>query len=521
MRKPYEKIVILDFGSQYTQLIARRIREQQVYSEIVPFSVDLKVLEEEEVRGIILSGGPSSVYDQDSPHPDQAIFQLNKPILGICYGMQLMAFHQQGVVSASQAREYGHAELEVVADSPLFLDYPPESCRDDRPILTVWMSHGDRLTGLPKGFKPLGRTDNSEFAAIMNPEKQQYGLQFHPEVVHTPFGSKILSNFVHRICGCTSSWTTEAFIDDTIAQLRDLVGKRQVICALSGGVDSSVLAVLLNRAIGSKTRCVFVDNGLLRKDERKNVEEILVERMGLNIQVVDASERFLTRLAGISEPEHKRKIIGEEFIKVFFDAAGNFDFLAQGTLYPDVIESVSTKGPSATIKTHHNRVAQILDLIQQGRILEPLKELFKDEVRQVGLALGLPNEIIYRHPFPGPGLAIRVIGPVDETRLALVREADAIVREEVASAGWHNKVWQAFAILLPVHSVGVMGDQRTYENSCVVRVVQSQDAMTADWARLSPEILARISHRIINEIAGINRVLYDISSKPPATIEWE
>jgi len=516
-----EKIVILDFGSQYTQLIARRIREKNVFSEIVPYTAALPELERSEVRGIILSGGPSSVYDIDSPHPAAAVFAMNKPVLGICYGMQLMAYHLAGEVSPSPQREYGYAELEVMAESPLFQGLGNGHGNGQRPLLKVWMSHGDRLTRLPPGFSCLGKTDNSEFAAIMDPVRHFYGLQFHPEVIHTPQGTAILSNFVHHICGCSPNWTIESFVDNTIEELRTCVADREVICALSGGVDSSVLAILMNKAIGDRSRCVFVDNGLLRKDERQNVEEFLSGKMGLNIQVVDAARRFLDKLAGVSEPEAKRTIIGNEFIKVFFEAAGNFDFLAQGTLYPDVIESVSTKGPSATIKTHHNRVPHILELIKQGRIIEPLKELFKDEVRQVGLALGLPDELVYRHPFPGPGLAIRVIGPVDETRLAMVREADAIVRQEIAAAGMHREVWQAFAILLPVQSVGVMGDKRTYENSCVIRVVQSQDAMTADWARLEPDVLARMSHRIINEIAGINRVLYDISSKPPATIEWE
>ncbi|MFC1853922.1 glutamine-hydrolyzing GMP synthase [candidate division CSSED10-310 bacterium] len=515
-----EKIIILDFGSQYTQLIARRVREQQVYSEIVPYTIAASDLVRDEIRGIILSGGPSSVDDHDAPHPDPALFTLDKPILGICYGIQLLAFHLGGTVSRSPAREYGYAELEIVARDRLFTGLEPGSGAAES-VLQVWMSHGDKITRLPPGFSCIGRTNNSDFAAIVDQERKLYGLQFHPEVIHTTSGSRIISNFIFQICHCRPHWTMESFIQNTVIQLRETVGSKKVLCALSGGVDSSVLAVLLHKAVGSQSHCIFVDNGLLRKGEGDYIQNQFAQKLELNITVIDARQQFLARLAAVGDPEKKRRIIGDEFIRVFLESAGEFNFLAQGTLYPDVIESVSTKGPSATIKTHHNRVPQILELIKQGRVIEPLKELFKDEVRQVGSALGLPDEIIYRHPFPGPGLAIRVIGPVDEERLVILREADAIVRQEISSQGWHRKLWQAFAILLPVQSVGVMGDKRTYENSCVLRMVQSQDAMTAEWARIPYSLLARISERIINEIPGINRVLYDISSKPPATIEWE
>lgn len=513
----YDKIVILDFGSQYTQLIARRIREQHVYTEIVPYSINIDYLKNNNVRGLILSGGPSSVFDKDSPHPALEIFEIGIPILGICYGMQLISYHLGGKVAPSTAREYGYAELTPIGDSPFFRSLSNEI---PEKFIRVWMSHGDRVTILPEGFKCIGKTNNAPLAAIADEKRKIYGIQFHPEVAHTPQGSNILSHFAKFICGCKADWNIESFIEETVSNLRKIIGDKTVLCALSGGVDSSVLAILLNKAIGKKSRCIFVDNGLLRKNEIQNVIE-LGKKLRLNLKVVNAKDRFLQALTGVSEPELKRKIIGEEFVKVFFNAAEDFDFLAQGTLYPDVIESISTKGPSATIKTHHNRVPEILNLIKQGRIIEPLKELFKDEVRQMGLALGLPEEIVQRHPFPGPGLAIRLVGEITKARLELLRDADAIVREEIIAAGWYEKLWQAFAILLSVQSVGVMGDQRTYDLTCVIRAVESKDAMTANWARLPSELLASISHRIINEIEGINRVLYDISNKPPATIEWE
>ncbi|WP_293442853.1 glutamine-hydrolyzing GMP synthase [Persephonella sp.] len=507
-------IVILDFGSQYTQLIARRIRELHIYSEILPYNATIDEIKKHRPKGIILSGGPASVYHPDAPKPDERIFDLNIPILGICYGLQLLTQHFGGEVVKAERHEYGRAELEILDHEDLFYGLPKE--------IHVWMSHGDRVTKLPEGFEPIARTYNAPFAAIRNKKKRIWGVQFHPEVSHTYLGKEILKNFAVRICGCSQDWTMGNFLKEKEEEIKQLVDGKKAICALSGGVDSSVAAVLVHNAIGDNLTCIFVDNGLLRKGEREKVEKTFRDHFHIPLVVVDAKERFLKALKGITDPEKKRKIIGNLFIEIFEEEARKIpdvEFLVQGTLYPDVIESVSVKGPSAVIKTHHN-VGGLPEKMNL-KLIEPLRELFKDEVRELGKELGLPDEIIYRQPFPGPGLAIRIIGEVNEKDLDILREADAIVVEEIKKAGLYRDLWQSFAVLLPIHTVGVMGDYRTYEKVIAVRAVESTDGMTADWARLPYDLLDRIMRRIINEVKGVNRVVYDITSKPPGTIEWE
>jgi len=522
----HSKILILDFGSQYTQVIARRIRELQVYSEIAPFNISANQISAVAPNGIILSGGPASVYDKGAPQIDPEIFSLGIPVLGICYGLMLMAHHLGGHVLFTGRREYGAGILHITNRSELLARLGNQ--------FDVWNSHGDEVTALPKGFRVAGTTEGCDFAAVEDPQRKLYGLQFHPEVAHTPRGKEILQNFVYHICRCAMDWTMGSFIDEACAHIRKQVGDQKVVLGLSGGVDSSVAAALLHRAIGDQLTCIFVNNGLLRSREEEIVQRVFGENFHIKLKYVDASERFLGRLRGIVEPEQKRKIIGNEFIRVFEDAVTElaeghrtsniehrtFKFLAQGTLYPDVIESVSIEGnPAQVIKSHHN-VGGLPEKMH-FELVEPLRQLFKDEVRQAGLQLGLPKEIVYRQPFPGPGLAVRILGEVTSERLAILREADTIVQSEMEAADWYYKVWQSFAVLLPVRSVGVMGDQRTYENTIVLRIVESQDGMTADWVRLPYELLARISARISNEVKGVNRVCYDISSKPPSTIEWE
>ncbi len=507
-------IIILDFGSQYTQLIARRVREANVYCEIHPYNYPVERIRQSCPNGIILSGGPSSIYDRRAPKPSPRIFDLGVPVLGICYGLQVMVNHFSGVVEKSQKREYGPANIDVVYAGSLFEGLPAK--------LPVWMSHGDAVRVLPKGFFSLAQTDNAPYAACAQMESRFFGVQFHPEVHHTPLGKQILSNFIFRVCGERPEWTMASFAKEQIKQIRAQVGEERVLLALSGGVDSSVAAALLHKAVGKKLVCIFVNNGLLRAGEEKRIRQVFGRAQGYVTEIVDARKPFLKKLKGVKDPERKRKIIGHEFIAVFEAHAKkykNIQFLAQGTLYPDVIESVSVKGPSAVIKTHHN-VGGLPKRMKMD-LVEPLRFLFKDEVRALGKELGLPEEILLRQPFPGPGLAVRTLGEITENKLRMVREADLIVEEEVRAAGLYHNLWQAFAVLLPVNSVGVMGDERTYENAIAVRAVNSVDAMTADWARLPAEALARMSSRIINEVKGINRVVYDISSKPPATIEWE
>lgn len=509
--KDREIVIILDFGGQYSQLIARRVREAHIYSEILPYYTPLERILDKKPKAIILSGGPASVYSKDAPRCDKRLFEMGIPILGICYGMQLMCHMLGGRVEASRAGEYGRAELSVKEEGGLFDGL-------DRK-LTVWMSHGDSIIELPQGFETLAFTQNTPHAAVSN-GKNLFGVQFHPEVAHTPEGKKILSNFLYKIAGCSGSWTAEAFVEEQTRLIRERVGDARALCALSGGVDSSVAAVIAHRAIGENLTCIFVDHGLLRKGEREQVERTFREKFHMNLIVVDASERFLKKLQGVTDPETKRKIIGEEFIRVFEDEArklGRIDFLVQGTLYPDVIES-GTK-TAAVIKSHHNVGGLPEDL--KFKLIEPLRDLFKDEVREVGLKLGLPEEIVFRHPFPGPGLAVRILGEITREKLHILREADAIVTEEIKGAGIYREIWQAFAVLTNVKSVGVMGDERTYAYTVAVRAVHSEDGMTADWVRVPYEVLDRISRRITNEVPGVNRVVYDITSKPPATIEWE
>jgi GMP synthase (glutamine-hydrolysing) len=512
-----DKVAVVDYGSQYTQLIARRIREAGVYSEIFPPTTPLARLLDH--QAIVLSGGPASVYDEGAPLPPTALFEAGIPVLGICYGMQAMARLLGGKVEPSPHREYGRADVALQGHDLLFEGVTPDTPAGH---VTVWMSHGDTVLAAPPGFRSLATTANSPVAAMVAPARKLYAVQFHPEVAHTPQGQRVLENFLFHLAGLKPGWSMSSFVDHAIDTVRATVGRERVLCGLSGGVDSAVTAALVHRAIGDQLQCVFVDNGLLRNGEGEAVRKTFQDRFGMRLLYVDAAARFLKSLQGVTDPEQKRKLIGAEFIAVFQEEAerlGTIPFLAQGTLYPDVIESTSFRGPSATIKTHHNVGGLPKDL--RFTLVEPLRELFKDEVRVLGELLGLPPEIVWRQPFPGPGLAVRILGEVTEERLAVVREADAVVQEEIEAAGLGRAVWQAFAVLLPVRTVGVMGDFRTYAQVVALRAVVSQDAMTADWARLPYEVLARISSRVINEVKGVNRVVYDISSKPPSTIEWE
>ncbi len=511
-----DQIVILDFGSQYTQVIARRVRECNVYSLILRYDTPAREIARLSPKGLILSGGPSSVYARNAPLPDRATFELGLPVLGICYGVQLLAQYLGGKVEPGQKREYGKGTLRIKDRScPLFARLPA--------ALQVWNSHGDKLTRLPAGFKPVAVTENSAYAAIENRAARMFGLQFHPEVVHTPRGRDILARFVHHICGCGKTWTMRNYIHQAVEAIRAQVGKEKFILGLSGGVDSSVAAALLRQAIGNQLTCIFVNNGVLRGREAQVVQKVFGRHFKIKLQYEDASRLFLRRLKGVTDPEGKRKIIGKTFIEVFEAArrrAGKAKFLAQGTLYPDVIESVPIGGnPSAMIKSHHNVGG--LPKRMKFELVEPLKRLFKDEVRQLGLELGLPREVVWRQPFPGPGLAVRILGEVTPQRLEILRNADAIVLEEMKASGWYRRIWQSFAVLLPVRSVGVMGDERTYDYTIALRAVESQDGMTADWVKLPYALLEKLSNRIINEVKGVNRVCFDITSKPPGTIEWE
>ena len=512
-----ETVLILDFGSQYTQLIARRVREQRVYCEIQPCNVPFEKIAEYKPRAVILSGGPASVYGEGAPTVDKRVFELGVPILGICYGVQLMAHLLGGKVEGASEREYGAAKVKITRPQGILHRFTEGETID------VWMSHGDRIAAMPEGFVPLGLSDNTPFCAVADEKRRIYGVQFHPEVAHTPQGAQILAAFLFDVAKLEPTWTPGAFSEEAVALVKATVGETdQAICGLSGGVDSSVAAIICHRALGDRLTCIFVDNGVLRKGEFEQVSATFRETFHMKLVAVDARDRFLSALSGISDPEQKRKIIGRVFIEVFEEEAKkvqNARFLVQGTLYPDVIESVSFKGPSAVIKSHHN-VGGLPERMHL-KLIEPLREMFKDEVRAAGEALGIPRDLLWRHPFPGPGLAIRCLGEVNEKRLAVLRAADAIVTEEIRAAGLYDSIWQAFCVLLPVRSVGVMGDERTYEETCAVRAVSSVDGMTADWSQIPYDVLARISNRVINEVRGINRVVYDISSKPPATIEWE
>jgi GMP synthase (glutamine-hydrolysing) len=512
-----ETVLILDYGAQYTQLIARRIRECHVYCEIQPCTIPLSTIREIAPRAVVMSGGPQSVYGEGAPKSDPGLFSLGIPVLGICYGEQLMALELGGKVEGSEKREYGPADVTVSESVGILAPFKKNES------FSVWMSHGDRITALPKGFRGIGASAHAEFAAIADPERRFYGIQFHPEVVHTPRGIELIRAFLFDVAGLTPSWTPGSFVDEAVAAISAKVAPNErVICGLSGGVDSSVAAVLCQKALGERLVCIFVDNGLLREGEFESVIHTMRASFHLNLVPVDAREQFLKALSGITDPEKKRKTIGRVFIEVFEEHAArveNAKWLVQGTLYPDVIESVSVRGPSAVIKSHHN-VGGLPERMKLG-LIEPLRELFKDEVREAGAALGMPRDVLFRHPFPGPGLAVRCLGELSPERLDVLRKADRIVDEELRAAGLYDSVWQSFVVLLPVRSVGVMGDDRTYDEACVIRAVTSSDGMTADWARLPPEVLAKMSTRIINEVKGINRVAYDISSKPPATIEWE
>lgn len=513
MSRSFETVVILDFGSQYTQLIARRIREVGVYCEIHPFNTPISTLQKITPKGIILSGGPNSVYEDGAPHCSPDVLKMGIPVLGICYGVQLLSYFLGGTVESSPRREYGAAQVKLLGESLLLRGLPSD--------FQVWMSHGDHVTIPPDGFEVIAKTENA-LGAIEDNKNRLYGLQFHPEVAHTPNGKQILANFLRDICECHADWSPASFVQAAVERISEQVGGGQAVCGLSGGVDSAVAAALVALAIGDRLTCIFVDNGLLRKNEFEKVMQAFHDYGKLNVKGVAAGERFLQALQDQADPERKRKIIGSEFIEVFQEEAsklGEVDFLVQGTLYPDVIESVSVKGPSAVIKSHHN-VGGLPEKMKL-KLIEPLRELFKDEVRAVGRELGLPALLINRQPFPGPGLAVRILGPVDDNKVKLLQEADNIVLEEIKRAGLYEKLWQSFAVLLPIQTVGVMGDFRTYENAIAIRAVESSDGMTADWARIPYEVLEQISRRIVSEVRGINRVVYDISSKPPSTIEWE